>query len=73
MVDDVLKFLEDGRWHYFLEIAENFSSFGLLESDVRNIVGFLTEFGFVDLDEDRKRAKISTSLLSFLQAIKGLE
>ena len=73
LVDGVLNFLEDGRWHDFFEVAKIFSNFGLLESDVRNIIGFLTKFGFVDLDECQKRVKINTSFLSFLQAIKVLE
>ena len=73
MVDDVLEFLKDGKWYDFIEVAEKFSSFGLLENDVKYIISFLTKFGFVDLDEDWKRVRINATLLSFFQDIKAIE
>lgn len=64
LVDNILTLLEDGRWHNLIEIADKFK---LLERDVGYIISFLTEFGFVDLNKDQNRVKISTSLHSFFQ------
>ena len=66
LVDNILAFLEDGRWHDFFEITEKFK---LLERDIDYIISFLTEFGLVDLNKDQNKVKISTSLHSFFQII----
>jgi len=66
-MDDLLTFLEDGRWHDFIEISEKFK---WLERNLGYIIGFLTEFEFIDLSKDQKRIKISSSLQSFFEIIK---
>jgi len=67
LVDDILKILEDGKWHDFLEIKNFFSN----ESNVNGVIDFLTEYGFVE--QDQNRMKISASFFDFIQEINVLE
>ncbi len=66
MVDRILEFLNDGRWHDFEEISSNFH---LHESDVEVILSFLIKYDFITSDIERKRVKINSLLLELFQNI----
>jgi len=69
LVNDILKILEDGKWHDFLEIINFFSN----KHDVNSVIDFLTEFGFVEQDQGQNRMKINASFFDFIQEIQTLE
>jgi len=64
VVDAILDFLEDGTWHYFVEMS---SHFGLTEDHVREIVEFLARFGFADADFGGGRIRLNSLSLGFLR------
>ena len=68
LIEEVLKFLEDGRWHDFFEIVENFLKLGFVEKDVKKIVDFLSEFGFVDVDDQSKRVKMCDHMYNLISS-----
>jgi len=60
MLEDILRTLEDGRWHDFMKFA---SEKRISEDDVLLAVKFLNEYGFVKLDEKGKRVKLDPEFL----------
>lgn len=69
-VDDILKVLENGKWHDLKEIGEKIQ---LDDSDIMNITDFLAQYNFVKLDKERKKAKLGPSMQDFLKKIRQLE
>lgn len=70
VLNDVLKLLEDGRWHDIREIADN-SGLHCLKAEMT--VDFLSEYDFVELDEKRRKVKLTSSLYKFFRKIKLIE
>lgn len=55
-----MRLLEDRQWHCLSEIRENC---GLCEGDFERVLGFLSCFEFVVLDDLGKRARTDPCLL----------
>jgi len=60
LIEEIVKSLEDGQWHTFKKIKENFS---LSEEEFQEILNFLKKFGFIYVDEKEEKAKLDVSLL----------
>ena len=69
-MDDILKLLEDGKWHNMKEITGNSM---LQDPKVEMFINFLSEYDFVELDKKRRKVKLTPSLYKFVQKIKLLE
>ena len=69
-VDDILKVLENGKWHNLKEIGHKIQ---LDDSDTINITDFLAQYNFIKLDKERKKAKLGPSMQDFLKKIRQLE
>lgn len=69
-VNRVLELLEYGGWLDFKHVAEEAE---LSEFETEMILNFLNRFSFIDLDEKRKRAKATHSMLKFLKSIRQIE
>jgi DNA-binding IclR family transcriptional regulator len=69
-VDDILKLLENGKWHDLKEIGEKTQ---LHDLDVKNVAKFLAQYNFIKLDKEGKKAKLDSSAQDFLKKIRQLE
>jgi len=69
-VDDILKLLEDGRWHDLNEIRKKIE---LHDLKVKNLTKFLAQYDFIKLDKDGKKAKLGPSTQDFLKKIQRIE
>ena len=63
-IDTILEQLEDSQWHSLDEIIGYVS---LSEDKVKRIIAFLDKNEFINLDNDKTRAKIKTFGLRFLE------
>ena len=52
----ILELLSDGKWH---GIEELLLGAGLSEQKFQEITGFLSEYGFVKVDEENKKLKVN--------------
>ena len=52
-IDDVLRLLENGKWHDLREMEENTQ---LHDCDVSSILRFLVQYDFIKLDKEGKKA-----------------
>ena len=69
-VDDILKLLENGKWHDLKEIEKKTQIYGL---DITSIAKFLAQYKFIKLDKERKKVKLDPSTRNFLNKIRQLE
>jgi len=69
-VDDILKLLEDGRWHDLNEIRKKIE---LQNLKVKSLTKFLAQYNFIELDKDGKKAKLGPSIQDFLKKIRRIE
>jgi len=69
-VDDILKLLEDGRWHDLNEIREKIE---LQDLKVKSLTKFLAQYDFIELDKDGKKAKLGPSIQDFFKKIRRIE
>jgi len=69
-VDNILKLLEDGRWHDLDEIRKKIE---LHDLQVKSLTKFLAQYNFIKLDKDGRRAKIGPSIQDFLKKIQRIE
>lgn len=63
-IDTALELLQDSQWHLLDEIGGEIS---LSENTIEKIATFLEMNGFINLDNDKKRAKIEPLGLRFLE------
>jgi len=70
IVDDILKSLENGRWHNLKEIEKKTQ---LDNTKVKSITEFLAKYNFILLDKERKKAKLNPSAQDFLNRIQKIE
>lgn len=70
MIDDILKLLEDGRWHDLNEIRDKIE---LHDLKVESLTKFLAQYDFIKLDRDWKKAKLGSSIEEFLKKIRRIE
>jgi predicted transcriptional regulator len=69
-MDDMLRLLEDGKWHDMREIIYNSR---LHDPEVETFMGFLSEYDFIELDKSRQKVKLTPSLYKFVRKIKLIE
>lgn len=69
-LDKILWLLKDGEWHDLKEIAEKIA---LPESKAEIALEFLSEYNFVQLNEDNRRTKLEPPLVEFIEGIQRLE
>jgi hypothetical protein len=69
-VDDILKLLEDGKWHDLKEIRDKTK---LHDLKVENITKFLARYNFIKLDKEGQKAKLNNLTLDFLKKIRQVE
>jgi predicted transcriptional regulator len=51
----ILELLSDGKWH---ETEELMLSVGLSAREFREIAGFLSKYGFVEVDEENRKLRV---------------
>ena len=68
--EDVLKLLENGKWHDLEEIGKKIE---LQDIEVEGLVKFLARYNFVKLDKDGKKAKLGPPVQDFLRKIRQIE
>ena len=68
-IDKLLELLQDGGWHNLNEVAQQV---GLSSVNVETVVSFLTEYGFVMLNEDSKEIKLQTATQNFFVELQRL-
>lgn len=69
-IDDVIMLLKDGKWHDIQEVTETVT---LPKPKTEMIISFLTEYDFIQHEEDTKKIKLQTSMLEFIEGIQRLE
>jgi len=69
-VDDILKLLENGKWHDLKEIGKRIQ---LQDLDIASVTKFLTRYSFIKLDKEGKKAKLDSFTRDFLKKIRQLE
>ncbi|MFQ6095478.1 MAG: hypothetical protein ACE5NN_04985 [Candidatus Bathyarchaeia archaeon] len=60
MFDEVLRILEDGRWHEFAEITDESR---ISESKVLRVVKFLNKYGFAQVDSNYEKVRLNPDFL----------
>lgn len=69
-LEDILKFLEDGKWHDLKEIGEKIE---LQDLEVKSLAKFLALYNFVKLDKEGEKAKLGPPVHDFLKKIRQIE
>ena len=69
-LDKILLILKDGNWHTIQSISE---SINVPQDKMTHIIGFLTEFDFIQLDGTQKKVKLQPPLLKFINEMSRLE
>ena len=69
-VDDILKLLENGKWHDLKEMEKKTQ---LHDLEIMGITKFLAQFNFIKLDKTGRKAKLDPSTQDFLNKIRQLE
>jgi len=70
LIDQVLISLIDGEWHDLDDISGRVR---LTTSNVRKILLFLSEFMFIELDAEGRRARIDPATQKWLQRLQQVE
>lgn len=60
LFEEIERLLEDGRWHTFAEIEERLD---VSETELQKALSFLQEFGFLNVDQEKRKAKFTSSFL----------
>ena len=69
-VDDILKLMENGKWHGLKEIGKKTQ---LQDLDIVSVAKFLAQYNFIKLDKEGKKARLDPSMQDFLKKIRQLE
>ena len=69
-IDEILWSLKDGKWHPLKEITEKSS---LPEPKAKMTISFLREYSFIQVDENKRKAKLRPQMLNFIDEIQRLE
>jgi predicted transcriptional regulator len=68
--DDILRLLENGKWHNVKEII---GSSGLHNKQAEIVISFLSEHDFVELDKRKQKMKLTPSVYNFVKRINDIE
>ena len=69
-IDEILILLKNNKWHDLKEIKEKVE---VSIDQLEHIVGFLLEYGFIQLGLNNKKVKLKPQLFKFLTEIQQLE
>jgi predicted transcriptional regulator len=69
-IDEILILLKNNKWHDLKEITEKVE---VSIDQLEHIVGFLLEYGFIQLGLNNKKVKLKPQLFKFLTEIQQLE
>ena len=70
IIDDILWFLKDGKWHSIEEITEKM---GLSKTKTEIALEFLSKYNFIQRRKDDTKAKLQSSTQKFIIEILKLE
>ena len=70
VIDEILELLKDGKWHSMNEVMEKSR---LSEFKAETVMSFLAEYNFIQLDRERKKARLTPPALDFLKEIQRVE
>jgi len=70
VTDEVLQLLRDGKWHDLRDIIKKCSK---PESKVEITISFLSEYGFIEVNKKRRKARLRPLMLEFFDEIQRLE
>jgi len=68
-IDKILELLKDGEWHEIEEIAGKTQ---LYEFKV-DVLTFLAEYDFIEIDTEERKTRLTALSLSFLREIEDME
>ena len=69
-IDEILILLKNNKWHDLKEIKEKVE---VSIDQLEHIVGFLLEYGFIQIGLNNKKVKLKPQLFKFLTEIQQLE
>ena len=69
-LDKILLILKDGEWQSIQSISE---SINVPQDKMTHIIGFLTEFDFIQLDNTQKKVKLQPPLFKFINELARIE
>ena len=69
-IDQILLLLKDSKWHDLDEITQKVA---LPHAKLEQVVNFLTEYDFVQLDPNPRKVKLTPQLLKFLTELEEIE
>jgi len=73
-VEDILRLLENGKWHDLKEIGEKTQlKTQLNDLKVKSVTKFLSQYNFIKLNEGEQKIKLDPSMQNFLKKIRQLE
>jgi hypothetical protein len=69
-IDEVLLLLKDGEWHDLKEITEKVA---LPKFKAENVVSFLSEYDFIQLNKGIRKIKLKPPMRDFFEKIQRIE
>ena len=69
-LDKILLILKDGEWHGIQALSEYIN---VPQDKMAHIIGFLTEFDFIQLDDTQKKVKLQPPLFKFINELSRLK
>ena len=66
VIEQILESLKDGEWRDLDEIVEKTR---ISKLKVEIVTGFLEEYGFIQLDKEGGRAKLTPAMLNFFNQL----
>lgn len=69
VIDEILKLFKNGKSLDLKEIAEKYS---LDEFKLEIIVGFLSKYGFIELDKKGRKARLRPAMQEFIDEIQRI-
>jgi DNA-binding IclR family transcriptional regulator len=69
-IDEILLLLKDGEWHDLKEITEKIA---LPKVKAEMVVSFLSEYDFIQLNENHKKIKLKPPTHDFFEKIQRIE
>lgn len=70
VIDEIMELLKDGKWHGMNEVTEKSR---LSEFKAETVMSFLAEYDFIQLDKERRKARLTPPTLDFLEEIQRVE
>jgi DNA-binding IclR family transcriptional regulator len=62
-IDEILNFLKAGGWQSLKEVIDGCS---LPECKTKLVLNFLSQFNFIQVDEEKQKVKLHSNMLNFI-------